>query len=123
MSQEEKIKARVYGRQQAAAAYDLILLSDGTPPWFDGHGADFAEAFIEKMAELLPKRRTDAPAKEPLPPIARLGAVTLNFGQHKGLPLDEIPLDYLDWLCRTYEDLVKDLKAYLTHPELKSRRQ
>lgn len=120
---EKKIKARVAGRKEAIPIYEMLFLSDGTPPWDDGYGADYAEALLEKLAELLPHRRLPAPEPEKREPIARLGAMVIEFGQYKGQCFDEIPLDYLDWICRTYEGLVKGVRAYLTHPELESRRK
>lgn len=119
---EQRIKTRVHARGEAQGVFDAIHLSYGTPPWPDGHGADWAEAFLEKLAELLPKRRVPKPEPEPIIPIAQLGSKIIMFGQHKSKCFDDIPLDYLDWLCATYEDLVKDVRAYLKHPDLETRR-
>jgi hypothetical protein len=85
-------------------------------------GADYADAFCETLRSLLPQRRKDVVEPKSPPPIARLGAMQIPFGQHAGKCFDDIPLDYLDWLCRSQEDFYRDLRAYLKHPELESRR-
>jgi hypothetical protein len=123
MIDEKRVKARKHARDEAQGAFDMIHLIDGTPPWPDGYGADWAEAFLEKLAELLPKRRVSEPEPEKPIPIARLGGKVMVFGQHNGKCFDDIPLDYLDWVCAKSEDFVKEVRAYLTHPDLESRRQ
>lgn len=122
MNNEARIKIRIIARNDAAEHYEMLMLSDGTPPWFDGHGADYAEAFLEKLAELLPKRRVAVPQPAKSVPLERLGSTLLLYGQHKGKTFDETPIEYLDWLCRANEDMAKDLRDYLTHPEIKIRR-
>lgn len=114
VKQQARIQARVDGR---IAAHEIVTLLK----WPDGHGADYADAFVSQIRDLLPKRKADAIDVIPVP-IARLGAVKLEFGAHKGKTLDEVPLKYLDWLCRTTEDTLKDVRAYLKHPDLESRR-
>jgi len=91
-------------------------------PWEDGTGADYAESLLKELAKLLPRRTRDPEENAPLPPIARLGAEKIGFGSYEGTTLDEIPIDYLDWLCRWQEDFQNALKNYLKHPELESWR-
>lgn len=47
----ESIKAKVEGRRSANLLLELL-------EWPDNHGADYAEAFLDEMRKLLPKRRT-----------------------------------------------------------------
>lgn len=112
----KRIEARVAGRN--AAKEILPLLS-----WPDGHGADFAQSFCDTMRELLPRRHTKEDSPPAPIPIARLGQLQMVFGVHKGKHFDDIPLEYLDWLCCQQEDFYKSLRAYLKHPELESRRR
>ncbi len=112
---EGKILARKSARDSASEIIQLL-------EWPDGYGADFAEAFLEALRSKLPKRRTTEPTPEKPQPIARLGATVMPFGAHQGKSFDEVPLEYLDWLCGTQESFHQALKAYLKHPELISRR-
>ena len=42
----------------------------------------------------------------------------MPFGKHKGLPISEVPVKYLDWLIgepwfEKFEDLKKEIEEYL----------
>lgn len=45
----------------------------------------------------------------------------MPFGKHKGMPMDEVPYDYLMWMIRKIPDLSPDLK-WTVENMLKSRR-
>lgn len=113
---EAVIAARVAGRKAAEEIKPLL-------EWPNNHGADFADGFLSQMRQLLPQRKADAIEPEKPQPIARLGAIEMPFGAHAGKTLDDVPLEYLDWLCRSQEEFYKNLRAYLKHPELESRRR
>ena len=113
---ETKIKARIAAREAAKEVRELLS-------WEDGTGADYAESFLSAMRELLPQKKADIPREEKPVPIAMLGAHVIPFGLYARQPFDAVPLEYLDWLCREQEGFYRVLKAYLTHPELESRRQ
>src|SRR3989304_3757079 len=92
----EIIKRRGAGRHMAPELYTLI----------DGDTAD--RVYMESLIEEL---RLKSSFAEPTPevaskpePIARLAANTMPFGAHVGKTFDEVPLAYLDWLCRSQED-------------------
>lgn len=109
----EKVLARVEGRMVAKDLWELV--EDRS----DDRG--FMGSLIEELqrrAGLLPP----LPEEEKHEPIARLGKLQMVFGAHKGKPFDEIPLDYLNWLCGQQEDFYKSLRAYLKHPHLQSHR-
>lgn len=118
---EARIKARVAGRSDAEEVHESLL--NLVSETFPGHGADYAEAFIDRMKELLPSRPSQQPKPDTIVPFARLGATKMPFGAHTGQTFDEAPIDYLDWLCYSQEDFYKTLRAYLTHPECESRRR
>lgn len=120
MINEQRIKARVVGRATAEELHNAFLADVSKK--YPEHGADYAEALLERLAEMLPHRRMATPEIEKPEPIARLGCNVIPFGKHASRQFDEVPLDYLDWLCREQEGFYKTLRAYLTHPELESRR-
>lgn len=108
----ERIQQRIRGRQYARECLE-IYDQELTEP-------HVRESFVDEiLSRLCPKQ----PEPEVLrTPIARLGQLQMVFGAHKGKPFDDIPLEYLDWLCRTQEDFYKSLREYLRHPDLQSRR-
>lgn len=73
----------------------------------------YREAFLKTITPLIPE---DEAKPEPL---IRLGSVLMPFGEHKDKPLHQIPLDYLDWLVLAQEKFLKQLQAYLKHPDVK----
>lgn len=134
-----RVEARVAARKAAKEIIELLS-------WPDGYGADYADAFVETIRELLPKRRCPicggTEHVDPLPgtvgrrcikccdvgnsrpvPIARLGATRIEYGEFIGQCYDDIPLERLDWYCRKAEENAKSLRAYLKHPDLESRRR
>lgn len=113
----KRVESRVNGRKMAVELSTLI-------PGEQFIDLDFMGACLDElkdMAGLVEPPTVEA--IEQLQPIARLGSMEVPFGVHKGRPFDDVPLTYLDWLCREQESFYKGLRAYLKHPELKSRRR
>ena len=110
----DSLKRRVEGSLYAVELMQLVNSSDL-------EDADYMDGFLDRLnREFGQQEINDVADAKPIP-IARLGAITMPFGQHQGKCLDEVPLEYLDWLCRSQEDFYRDLRAYLKHPELKAR--
>jgi hypothetical protein len=112
---EETIKRKVAGRNMAEDLLDCIPDKDAEDPVF-------MASLAARLLRPFEKAPVEAPAPKP-EPIARLGLFRFSFGQHADKPLDEIPLDYLDWYCRTAEETLAAVRAYLKHPDLESRRR
>jgi hypothetical protein len=113
----EKVAARVQGRKMAVELSSLI-------PGDNFHDLNFMEALtdeLKEMAGVVPAVNIEV--VEQVQPIARLATTEVPFGVHKGKSFDDVPLTYLDWLCREQEGFYRSLRAYLKHPELKSRRR
>lgn len=109
----DRIKSRIGGREAARELASLIEdhISD----------RDFMEACI-KALRIRAGLIDPVPKPEKPEPIARLGATIVPFGKHIGKQFDEVPTDYLDWLCREQEEFYKTLRAYLKHPQLETHR-
>lgn len=116
MVDQKRIEARVAGRKAAADVFGLLS-------WPDGHGSEYADSLCETLRGMLPQAKATEVVPEPIPPIARLGAIVMPFGAYQDNSLDDVPIEYLDWLCRSQEEFYKNLRAYLKHPELESRRR
>ena len=101
---ERRLRSKVAGRTAAREVFGLLA-------WEDGTGADYADSFLDEMRKLLPERRQPDPPKEISQ--AALNKTKIPFGQYKDQPLEDIPLDYLDWLCRSQEDFYYRLRMYL----------
>jgi len=112
----KEIAARVAGRKQAAEILDLLEYDKDTKQQFGG-------AFLDEIHQhLIGKQPEEKPNPANIEPIGRLGATIMRFGEFSGMPFDNVPMERLDWYLRTAEENVKVLRAYLTHPEIESRR-
>lgn len=107
-----RLRRRIEGRKAAEEIRELLDI--GRDPTAD----PYLDAFIETLRPAA--KPTNAPPREP---IARLGATPLDFGAHRGKTFDDVPVDYLDWLCKSQESSAAALRSYLTHPDLESRRR
>ena len=110
-----RIASRVRGREVVAELLSLLDADVRDDP-------NAMEAIVESL-EAFTNRNNPKTPEPTVEPIARLGAMLLPFGKHVGKRFDDVPLDYLDWLCREQEGFYKTLRAYLKHPELESRRR
>ncbi len=110
----KRIASRIAGRRYARELLQLVTEEHR-------QDTDYMEAIVEEFEKFT--RRGVAEPAEGLPPIARLGATMIPFGMHGGKSLDDVPLEYLDWLCREQEGLHGAVRAYLKHPELEGRRR
>jgi uncharacterized protein (DUF3820 family) len=109
------LKRRVAGSLMAVELQQLLSneqLSD----------TDFMRGLIDRLERDTSSEPIADVADVKLEPIARLGATIMPFGKYADDSFNTIPLEYLDWLCGSQEEFYKGLRAYLTHPELKSRR-
>ncbi len=116
VNSERRIAAKIRGRE---IALELLSLAMDEPPEVR---ESIAEGLCKALSTTDAEKKPDA-AEPPQEPIARLAAVRLDFGLHKGKFIDDVPLDYLDWLCGETEETARKLRAYLKHPELEGRRQ
>jgi hypothetical protein len=114
MSNEQRIINRCNGRNMASEVASLLADDDFS-------NRDYMEAFVEELVKVAGLNDVKATEEKP-EPIARLGATIMPFGAHKDKSLDDVPFEYLDWLCRSQEECYKNLRAYLKHPLLESRR-
>ena len=64
----------------------------------------------DELIAMHPLPKADTPAEIDL---FRFGNEVMQFGKHRGDPIREVPLEYLDWLCREQENFYAKLRAYL----------
>ena len=112
----ESLARRVAGSLYAVELMQLVKSSDL-------EDADYMDGFLDRLNRDFGQQEIEDVGDVKPIPIARLGSIVMPFGQHQGKCFDDVPLEYLDWLCRSQEEFYRDLRAYLKHPELESRRQ
>lgn len=112
----ESLKRRVEGSKYAVQLLSLIASRDL-------EDADYMDGLVERMIRDGSHKPIEEETDDKPEPIARLGATEMPFGLHAGKSFDEVPIEYLDWLCRSQEGFYKSLRSYLRHPDLESRRR
>ena len=93
------------------AVRELIELADAD--FTHEHWLRLRDELIQRYplsAAGVPKSMTDEESRA-------YGQTLMPLGQYKGKPIDTVPLQYLDWLCREQESFYSELRRYL-----KSRR-
>lgn len=113
---EQRVISRINGRNMAGEIVKARLLNDA-----DFADRDYMEAFVEELKRVS-GHWVETPELVKHQPIARLGSHVLDYGEFRGRCLDDIPLERIDWYLRKAEENAKILGAYMTHPELESRR-
>lgn len=81
------------------------------------------------LAYLKPFATPDKPATPPiLEPMTdvearRYGDTRMSFGQYDGVPISDVPLDYLEWLSDSNHTMFRNLHRYLNSPAVKRQRE
>lgn len=120
---ETRIKTRIAAREHAEvllvkSADAACILEIPLLEWPDGYGADYAEAFLERLRELLPQRKKPPKPEKPKPrPLSQLKNTLVPFGEFNGCRLCYVPDSRVDWYIRKMEENVKLFREYLHHPE------
>lgn len=112
---EKRIKSLVDGRETAETVLGMLY------PW-QREDEHFMAAFVQeiiKSSGLAVEARKPEIDKTPAC-FERLRSTTIEFGKYAGLTYDEVPLNYLDWICGQQEDSLLLLRGYLMHPQLKN---
>ena len=100
-----KVEAHVAGRKEANVAAELVITA--AKELFEASGKEACDAFWLTIRETLwpdraaklAKPATHAPADAMTDEEARLfGNDIMNFGKYKGARVDDVPLDYLEYI-------------------------
>ena len=118
MNGDDKILKRKEARDSARTAAELVLGEAGR------HDTDSQVAFWEEIGRLLPLppspvRHPGTVGVEPFNDAqARAwGKTRIPFGIHQSKRIDEVPLEYLEYLA-TPNEFVKHLRRYLASPRI-----
>lgn len=116
---ETRLKAKIAGRKLCE---EIVLLIAGEVRELNAqHGDAAAESFWENFRTAFeghfpqPPATETAPALKPMDDfeVKQFEQQTLNFGQHRGRRIADIPKGYLEWLAYNDDELKTELKRYL----------
>ena len=106
----EQIAHNVYAAAMADQVVDLA----------EPQALKAPQRFWERLRELA-DQHLPRPAAAVRPELVQMtnvqakafGASVLSFGKHQGRRVDEVPLDYLEWLAGQENEFQKNLRRYL----------
>ena len=96
-------------QENVAIGKEVTALLALTDDWDDAH-------FIRLRDQLLVMHPLPVPQKQQLmggDDLKRYERNSMPFGKFMGWHIGDVPLEYLDWLCRSQEDFYCDLRRYL----------
>lgn len=106
----DRLKRRVAGRQQAKDVIDILSLPH----------PDMVDGFLNEIASILKPVTAEDSAKSRIEKqrvYAEFACHRLGFGKYKGVPLENVPRDFLEWLLESSEETVRMVGGYLESTE------
>ena len=103
------IKARVEGRKAAHEIHGLL-------EWPRSYKRQWSESFLDQLRTML-IGKIEPPTLKQRWSYHHLASTRMPFGAYEGQPLEQVPTDDLDYLCRELEAFYEKLRAYLRHPD------
>lgn len=120
------VTANIAARTAAETVCELIV--DEIAKLKSAHGPDAVKVFFGKLREVFAGELTVT--REPPPPKPMNDAEArafeeemMPFGKHKGTPIAEVELGYLDWIVEQPEDFKTKLSRYLLSERVKRERE
>ncbi len=110
-----KVQAKVDARQAAEAGLALLQEAlEGDSNHFWKIVRDFAETKVALSTKISDLALTDIEA-------SRFGAEEMPFGKYQGIPINSVPLQYLDWLVGEADDFRAKMRRYLLNDGVRER--
>lgn len=118
------IEDNVRGRQHAEQLLELADVERQSPKF---QAAFWRTLFTEAKAHV-PRDKDDRAPRQPRPmddaEARQFGRERcMPYGEFKGTPVDQVPLDRLDWYLDAHEAndlLMKDIRRYLDSPRIRA---
>lgn len=121
MTDNEKIRDNIHAREFAheiaqLARLESIVMRDGCRP-------RFWECLRDEIAKEIPPPVVSTPRQMTEAEIREFGRERMRYGIHGGKPIDEVPLDYLEWLAHDSTEFIRKVRQYLNSPRIQSERE
>lgn len=94
----------------------------------DGLTKEISDHFWKRLGQMINEKLPGATTTPPPETIddrrsREIGAMTFEYGMHKGVRIDSVPMDYLEWIAGTWKDEWGDkIRQYLESPRIKIER-
>jgi uncharacterized protein (DUF3820 family) len=112
----ESLKENMYQRELAELCFDQLVIDNGEAK------PRFWEVIIELAQQQIGATpQTGSEASMTDDEARRFGKQTITFGKFQGKPIDEVPIDYLEWYVDS-QQFAKDVAKYLQSQRIRSER-
>lgn len=89
----------------------------------DGCRLRFWESLRDEIAKEVPAPVVAGPKQMTEAEIREFGRSTMPFGVHLGKRIDNVPIEYLDWLLGNAAEFLVKVRQYLNSPRIQAERE
>lgn len=101
----------------------IELINDMAAGFFQDARVWFIELIRDDLVERYPLPKQDGPAFEPMNDEEAIlfGKMFMPWGKHRGMPIDNVPMEYLDWILRQDDGVfITKLNRYMASRRIQS---
>lgn len=109
------------GRESAYQIAELARLE--TIPLSAVARSRFWESLRDEVAKEVPAPVVVGPKQMNDAELREFGRSTMPFGVHLGKRIDNVPIEYLDWLLGNAAEFLVNVRQYLNSPRIKAERE
>lgn len=118
---EKTILDNKHGREAAHTVAEFARLD--SIGMSDGCRLRFWESLRDEIAKELPTPVVSSPRQMTEAEVRAFGREKMRYGIHGGKFIDEVPLDYLEWLATDSTEFIRKVRQYLNSPRIQSERE
>lgn len=118
---EKTILDNKHGREAAHTVAEFARLD--SIGMSDGCRLRFWESLRDEIAKELPTPVVSTPRQMSEDEIREFGRSAMPFGVHCGKRIDNVPIEYLDWLLGDAAEFIRKVRQYLNSPRIQSERE
>lgn len=89
----------------------------------DGCRLRFWESLRDEIAKELPTPVVSSPRQMSEDEIRAFGRSVMRYGIHGGKVIDEVPIDYLEFISSESAEFMRKVRQYLNSPRIQSERE
>ena len=118
---DQTILDNKHGRESAHEIAQLARLE--SIGMREGCRARFWECLRDEIAKAVPAPVVVGPKQMTEAEIREFGREKMRYGIHGGKPIDEVPLDYLEFLVNDSAEFLRKIRQYLNSPRIQAERE
>lgn len=118
---DRQVLENKHGRESAHEIAQLARLE--SIGMREGCRARFWECLRDEIAKEVPAQVVVGPKQMNDAELREFGRSTMPFGVHLGKRIDNVPIEYLDWLLGNAAEFLVKVRQYLNSPRIQAERE